>query len=170
MANTKGKIIIGVGLLAVAGVTAYVISSAIRKKKVSKRIYDQLDDTSLQGAGKNVGANEAHKFSLALDPNFWKKKSGSPMPTKLMPDRKARDNAKAIYSAIGSLWDDEDAIMGAIKKQNTQGQMSQVAYAYAHAPLNHGNLGDALEDGLKGGLIAKDRLQELNLYINSLPY
>lgn len=170
MANTKGKIIIGVGLLAVVGVTAYVISSVVSKKKVSKRIYDALDDTSLQGAGKNVNADEAHKFSLALDPNFWKKKSGSPLPTKLMADRLARERATQIHDAVGTIWDDENAILSAIKKQTTQGQMSQVAYAYANAPLNYGNLGDILEAGLKGGLITKDRLEELNLYINSLPY
>jgi hypothetical protein len=170
MANTKGKIIIGAGLFLMGGIGTYIAVTTIRKKKIAKTIYQKLDDKSLQGVGANVSAEDRHKYSLALDPNFWKKSSGSPLPTKLMPDKLARERAKEIYANIGTLWDNESKILSAVKKNVTQGQMSQVAYAYANAPLNYGNLADALQQGLEGGVLVSDKLKELNLYIDSLPY
>jgi hypothetical protein len=169
MSNTKAKIIIGAGIVLVSGIVTGIVVRDVRRNRIRKRIFDQLNDTSFQGQGSNVGADEAHKFTLALDPNFWKKTSGSPLPTKLIPDKTARERARAINDSIG-LWDDEDKILSEIKKAQTQGQLSQVAHAYANAPLNFGNLGDDLERALKGGLATKDRLKELNMYINSLPY
>ena len=166
-ANTKGKIIIGIGLLLVAGGAAYVISGVVKKRRVSKKIYDQLNDTTLQGAGKNVSADEAHKFTLALDPNFWKRTTGTPLPTKPIHDKIARERARAIHANIG-IYDNEDKIMTEIKKNTTQGQLSQVAYQYS--AIGYGNLGDSLQSGLSGGWFEADRLKELNAYINSLPY
>lgn len=168
MANTKGKIIIGAGIAVVGGITAMLVIRAVRRRKISKSIFKQLDDAT--DIGSIVNAQEAHKYTKALDPKFWQKKTGTPLPSRLIPDRVARDRAKAIYSAIGFIDDDESAILKEVKKAETQGQLSQVAYAYENAPLNYGNLGDDLEKALKGTWFEKERLKELNAYIASLPY
>lgn len=170
MANTKGKIIIG-GAIALTGfVIGRMIYKGIRRKKISTGIFNQLNDTSLAGVGQNVGANEAHKYSLAFDPDFWKKNKGNPLPTQLITDSKARQIATEIHENIGYTNDDEDAILSAIKKAKTQGQLSKVTYVYENAPFKYGNLASDLQSALSGGVIVEDRLKELNNYINSLPY
>jgi hypothetical protein len=59
--------------------------------------------------------------------------------------------------------------MATLKKHKSQGQLSQTAYAYANSPLDYGSLADDLQTALKGGLLEKDYLTELNTYITSLP-
>ena len=173
-ANTKGKIIIGSALFVVVGVTAWIITSSIRKRRIWKDISAKLGDISLEGQIGNVSSEEIHKYKLALDPNFWKRTQGSPLPSKLMPDKRAREIATNIKKLIGDYvaWaDDEEGIINEIKKIQTQGQFSQVAYAYSNPPLNYGDLGVALENSLKPyGTDRKDWLPELNRLIDSMPY
>ena len=165
--NIKAKIIIGGAALLLTGFAATIIVNGVRRRNISKKIFEILNDTSLLGSGATVGANEVHKYTHALDPKFWKKTSGSPLPSKLITDAKAREIAREINDGVGTVWDNESGILSAIKKTSTQGQLSQVANQYS---IQHGNLADDLEKALSGGVILKDRLAELNNYINSLPY
>jgi len=170
MANTKGKIIIGSAIAVVGGLITWKIIRNVKQNKIKKSILAQINDP------KNVGATlsdtEMHKYTKGLDPSFWKKEKGSPLPSKLMNPKDARKYAKKIYDNSGGSWgwDNEDVIMSTLKKAKTQGQLSQIAFAYESAPLNKGNMGDMLESNLEAGTFEKDRLKELNNWINSLPY
>jgi hypothetical protein len=46
--------------------------------------------------------------------------------------------------------------------------LSQLAFIFDAE--GYGNLGDKLQDSLDGGTFTKDRLKELNLFIETLPY
>ena len=64
--------------------------------------------------------------------------------------------------------------MGQIKSLETQGQLSQVAYAYSQAKLGGGrSSGDLAEDiktALQGGYFTKDYLDELNKIVENKPF
>lgn len=173
MANTKAKIIIGGGIVLLGGFITWRVLKNVKQNKIKKSILAQINDP--KNIGATVSGNEAHKYTKGLDPNFWKKTKGSPLPTGLIPDRKAREYAKKIYDNIGSwtewkwnVWDNENEIMSALKNAPTQGAMSQIAHQFE--AMGYGNLADRLEDSLQEGTFEKDRLKELNNYINSLPF
>jgi hypothetical protein len=174
MANTKGKIIIGAGIVVIGGTIAYFVSRGIRRKKILDRIYKQLDDVkSAQGASATLDEEEKHKANFGFDANFWQKGKNGIMPNSnlLLPPRIARDRARGIKDAIGYFDEDESAILKEIKKSKSQGQLSQITHAYESGALNFGNLGDDIQDALRGTWYgSKDRLKELNNYINALPY
>lgn len=178
MANTKGKIIIGAGIVLVGGTIAYFISRGIRRKNVAKRIYKKLDDVLTQeGLSATLDENEKHKAHFGFDPNFWKNGKNGVMPNNsmLLPPRIARDRATAIKKAIyNNDWfgatEDESKILSEIKKAKTQGQLSQITHAYESGSLSYGNLGDDIEEALKGWGTSANRLKDLNNYINALPY
>jgi hypothetical protein len=170
MANTKGKIIIASGLVLVAGITTAVIISHYRKKKYLKQIYDAINDTSSE-AGQQALLTEENQLlgSNAFDPNFWRKTSGTkPNPNLLMPSKNAREIATKIYNEMG-VTDDEKAIINEFKKLKSKGQVSQVASAYANAPLSYGDLGNDVTDALTGYFDSDIYITQLTTYISSLP-
>jgi hypothetical protein len=182
MANTKGKIIIGTALAGVVGVTAYIIFSGLRKRRILNDIYETLQDvTSAEGQQALYSEDEKIKGSYGFDPNFWRGKSAKkPDPKYLnqMSSTIAREIAKKIYYHIGK-WDfsdpkayvddDEVGIISEIKKLSSQGQLSMVAFAYANAPLNYGNLADDIVDALTGWTDKDSYIVDLNRYVDSLP-
>lgn len=170
----KKALAITVGVI-VVGITAYAVGNAIRKRRIVKRIMKNLDATQGQDAySANLESGDLHKASLALDPNFQARTQGSPSPSVRdnFTFKDARDIAREIYSAKGGMFtNDGAAVMAAIRKAKTQGELSAVAFVYENAPLNFGNLADDLGDSLGGAWHGrKDRLNELNAYLNSLPY
>jgi hypothetical protein len=171
MANTKGKIIIASGLVLIVGITTAVVVSHYRKKRILKEIYDKINDTSSE-AGQQALLNEENQLlgSNAFDPNFWKKTSGTkPNPNLLMPSKMARDIATKIYNSVGSISDDEKAIINQFKKLKSKGQVSQVASAYQNSPLNYGDLGRDVTDALTGWTDDDTYITQLTTYISSLP-
>jgi hypothetical protein len=169
----KKALAITVGVI-VVGITAYYVGQAIRKRRIIKRIYTNLDATGAGSEAANLEREEVHKASLAFDPNFHQKTTGSPPPT-FRPNfayPQARDIAREIYNAKGNIvTNDGAAVMAAIRKAKSQGELSAVAYVYQNAPLSFGNLGDDVGNSLSGAWHGrKDRINELNAYINSLPY
>lgn len=174
MANTKGKIIIGAGIVLVGGGIALVISRSVRKKKIAERIYKSLDDvTSAEGLSATLTEDTKHKANFGFDASFWKSGKNGIMPdaSLLIPSMYMREKATAIKNAIGWFDEDESAIMKEIKKAKSQGQLSQITHAYESGALNYGNLGDDIEDALSSRWYgSKDRLKELNNFISALPY
>jgi len=170
MANIKGKIIIGGGIVLVAGITTAILVSHYRKKKYLKLIYDKINDTSTEEGQQALLEVENQLLgSNAFDPNFWKKTTGTkPNPNLLMPTKNAREIATKIHSLIG--WeDDEKGIINQIKKLKSKGQVSQVASAYQNAPLNFGDLGIEVTDALTGYFDDSTYITQVVTYINSLP-
>jgi hypothetical protein len=171
MANTKGKIIIGGAIAVVGGLIAWKITRNVKQNKIMKSILAQINDST--NVKDTVGGGDVHKYSLGLDPKFWDKKSGSPLPTIGNP-KYARETATKIHSLIGDwkAWaDDEEGILSAIRKVKSQGKLSQVAFAYENPPLNYGNLADDLKSSLEPyGTDTKDWMPELNNIINAMPY
>jgi hypothetical protein len=174
MANIKGKIIIGGGIVLVAGITTAILVSHYRKKKYLKLIYDKINDTSTEEGQQALLEVENQLLgSNAFDPNFWKKTTGTkPNPNLIMPTKNAREIATKIHSLIGNYiaWeDDEKGIINQIKKLKSKGQVSQVASAYQNAPLNFGDLGREVTDALTGYFDDSTYITQVVTYINSLP-
>jgi len=174
MANTQGKIIIGGGIILIGGLIGLGIASAVRKRKVLDRIYDSLDDTKTsEGLGAVLSDDEKHKANFGFDPTFWRSgKNGiTPNSDLLFTPMEARAIARDINNNMGRFNEDEDKILGYVRKLKSQGQLSQVTDAYQSAPLSYGNLADDIQDALESTWYgSKDRLQELNRIINALPY
>lgn len=171
--NKRQRWIFGIGAILATGISIYYIGRGVKKRVVRKRIYEKLDDLkTAEGLGATLGENEIHKANLGFDPNFWKEGTNNvvPNPNLLLPPRIARERATKIYDSIGYFSDDEGAILNEIKKVKSQGQLSQITDAYGSGALNYGNMGDDIENALKGGWFSKDRLKELNNFINTLPY
>jgi hypothetical protein len=174
MANIKGKIIIGGGIVLVAGITTAILVSHFRKKKFLKLIYDKINDTSTEeGQQALLEAENQLLGSNAFDPNFWKKTTGTkPNPNLLMPTKNARDIARNIDDKMVGVVikeDDEKGIINEIKKLKSKGQVSQVASAYQNAPLNFGDLGRDITDALTGYFDDSTYITQVTTYINSLP-
>jgi hypothetical protein len=174
MANIKGKIIIGSGIVIVAGLTTAILVSHFRKKKILKTIYDKINDTSSeQGQQALLEVENQLLGSNAFDPNFWRKTSGTkPNPNLLMPSKNAREIAKNIDGKIRGVLldeDDEAGIISEFKKLKSKGQVSQVASAYQNTPLNFGDLGQNVTDALTGFWDKSTYITQLTTYINSLP-
>jgi hypothetical protein len=181
MANIKGKIIIASGIVLVTGLTTAIIVSHFKKKKILKSIYDKINDTSSEEGQQAILTQENQLLgSNALDPNFWRKTTGTkPNPNLLMPSKNAREIARGIYDKIRGIIVDEDnekGIINEFKKLKSKGQVSQVAFAYQNTPLNYGDLGRDVTDALKGtswfrfGILDDDiYIKQLITYINSLP-
>lgn len=182
MANTKGKILMGVGITTVVGITAWIISSAVRKNKIKKKIYDSLNDTkTVEGQQGALPREDKHKALLGFDPLFWRDGKNGVMPdTKyLFRSMDARDKARKIYDAIWENdWfgatEDEETVMTQIKSLESQGQLSQVAYAYANAKLgsgrDNGDLAEDIKTALEGGWFSEDYLDEMNKAVENKPY
>ena len=169
--NIKGRIIIGSALVVVVGITSYVIFSGLRKRKVLKNIYEAIRDTK-SAQGQQALLNEENQLlgSDAFDPNFWKGKGTvKPDPNLLMPTKMAREIATKIYELFDVISDDEKAIISQIKKLKSKGQISQVASAYANAPLNYGELGNDITDALTGWTDSEVYITQLTSYVNNLP-
>jgi hypothetical protein len=171
-ANLKGKIIIGVGASIIVGGISFLIYSAIRKKKVSDRIYKALNDTSGEGFKDILKENEQILGSFAFNTNFWKGEETVKPDPKFFNNfstTNAREIARNIYNAQG--WtDDEAKIVSEIKKLQSQGQVSLVAYAYANTPLNHGNMGADIISATTGFFDDPVYIKEINNHIKNLPY
>lgn len=181
MANTKAKIIMGVGITAIAGITTYIVYSAIRKKKIKKKIYETLNDTtSVSGQQGALDSDDMHKANLGFDPLFWRDGKNGILPdtNKLFRSQDARNKAKEIYDSIHKndwlgLSEDEGKLMRVIKGLKSQGQLSQVTYAYANAKIDrpNGDLAEDVKTALKGTWYgSKNYLTELNRIITALPY
>lgn len=174
MANTKGKIILGTMLVGVTGLFSFLIYRSIRNKRMLNDIFDKLADTSTaEGQQALLSDEDKLKGSYALDPNFWKqgRAGAKPNTDKLMTSAMARKYATEFNDNIGygDFFSNENKLIATMKKHKTQGQLSQTAYAYSNSPLSYGSLADDLQTALKGGLLEKDYLTELNTYITSLP-
>lgn len=174
MANTKGKIIIGGGIILVAGITTAILISHFRKKRFLKLIYDKINDTSSEEGQQALLEVENQLLgSNAFDPNFWRKTTGTkPNPNLLMPSKNAREIARNIDDKMVGIVikeDDEKGIINEIKKLKSKGQVSQVASAYQNAPLNFGDLGRDITDALTGYFDDSTYITQVTTYINSLP-
>jgi len=176
--NTKGKIIIGSGIVLIAGITTAILFSHFRKKRILNLIYDKINDTSTEEGQQAILETENKLLgSNAFDPNFWQKKTGTkPNPNLLIPTKIAREIATNIYKKTGgwnldseSPFDDEKAIINEFKKLKSKGQVSQVASAYSKSPLSYGDLGRNVTDALTGWFDDSTYITQLNTYINSLP-
>ena len=86
-----------------------------------------------------------------------------------MPTKMAREIATKIYELFDVISDDEKAIISQIKKLKSKGQISQVASAYANAPLNYGELGNDITDALTGWTDSEVYITQLTSYVNNLP-
>jgi len=171
MANTKGKIIIGGGLFVIFGITSFIIFSHLRKKRVLKEIYDQINDTKSEEGQQALYEEENQLLgSNAFDTNFWNKQTGTkPNPNLLMPSKNAREFADKIYGLMGVFNDDEKKIISEFKKLKSKGQISQVASAYSNYPKSYGDLGRDVTEALTGYLDDDTYITQLTLYINGLP-
>ncbi len=178
-ANVKGKIIIGTGLTIIVGGLSYLIYSAIRRKNISDRIYKNLNDTSGEGFQNVLEEKNQIKGSLAFNPNFWKGEGTIKPDPKYFNNfnsAKAREIAKNIYDAQANFWaqggwtDDEAKIVAEIRKLQSQGQASLVAYAYENSPLNYGNLSNDIVSATTGWMDDPIYIQQINNHINNLPY
>lgn len=171
MANTKGKIIIGSGLFVIIGITSFIIFSHLRKKRILRVIYDQINDVKSE-AGQQALLNEDEQLtgSNAFDTNFWKKTT-APRPDSnlLMPSKMAREIATNIYNKTTYLTDDEEGIISELKKLKSKGQVSQVASAFANSPLNYGDLATYVTDTLTGNFDKDVYMKQLTTFINNLP-
>ena len=172
MANTKGKIIIGGVLTVIVGLTTMLIVKGVKRKKIIKRIYDDLNNVEKTEEGKKAVLDEdrKHTADVGFSTKFWKSGQDGVMPTKLMPSMYARDIAKKVYNNISWYNDDESKILSALKEAKTKGQLSQVAYQYSVHPLSYGDLGEDVKDALEGGMFTEDKLKPLNTWLASLPY
>ena len=182
MANTKAKILLGVGATTVFGIVGFIVYSLVRKKKIKEKIYNSLNDTkSVSGNQANLDDSDKHKALVGFDPNFWKNGKNGVMPdvSLLFRDMDARDKARKIHDAIHSNdWfgatEDESAVMGQIKGMKSQGQLSQVAYQYANGLLgdsrDNGDLAEDIKTALEGGWFTTDYLAELNKNVENKPY
>jgi hypothetical protein len=174
--NIKAKIIITSGIILIVGITSAIVASHVRKKRILKRIYDSIGDIETE-AGQQALLEETQQLlgSNAFDPLFWQKTSGiKPDPNLLMPTSIARESAKRINNLIGFSWSanrwgsDEKKIIAEFKKLKSKGQVSQVASAYANAPLNYGDLSRDVTKALTwwGN---DDYIKQLTTFINTLP-
>lgn len=181
MANTKAKILIGVTATAVFGIGGFIIYSAVRKGKIRKKIYDTLNDTTtVAGQQGSLSADDMHKANYGFDPLFWRDGKNGILPdtNKLFRSQDARNKAKEIYDSIHKndwlgLTEDEGKLMKVIKGLKSQGQLSQVTYAYANAKIDrpNGDLGEDIKTALKGTWYGSENyLTELNRVISALPY
>ena len=172
MANTKGKIIIGGVLTVLVGLTTMIIVKGVRRKKIIKRIYSNLNNEANTEEGKKAELSDdlKHTADVGFSTTFWKKGKDGVMPTKLMPSMYARDIAKKIYNNISWYNDDESKILSALKEAKTKGQLSQVAYQYSVHPLSYGDMGQDIKDALEGGMFTDDKLKPLNTWLAGLPY
>ena len=180
MANTKGTIIIGSGIFVILGITSFIIFSHLRKKRILRVIYDQINDVkSEEGQQALLNENEQLIGSNAFDPNFWKKTT-APRPDSnlLMPSKMAREIATGInkklarlsfWSADTNFTDDEEAIISEFKKLKSKGQVSQVASAYGNSPLNYGSLANDVTYAFTGTFDDALFLKQLTTFINNLP-
>ena len=187
--NTKGKIILGISITAIAGIITAITISAIKKKKIRNKIYDALNDTtSVAGQQAVLDREDKHKANLGFDENFWKNGKGNILPDQnlLVPPRISRDRARAIANAIWNhgvfaIAEDEDEVMRIIKQHKSQGELSQTTHAYGNAKLGNlegqwsdmgnSNLGEDIKTALNGTWYGSDDyLDDLNTYIESLPY
>jgi hypothetical protein len=178
-ANIKGKIILGVGATIIVGGISFLIYSAIRKKKVSDRIYKALNDTSGEGFQSMLQENEQILGSSAFDPNFWKGEGTVKPDPKFFNNfttSNARSVARNIYDAQAKFWkeggwtDDEAKIVAEIKKLQSKGQVSLVAYVYQSTPLSFGNLGKDIINATTGFFDDEVHIKEINNHINNLPF
>lgn len=178
MANTKGKIIIGTVLVAITGVTAWYIYRNLRRKRILNDIYEKIKDTkSAEGQQALFSEQDKIKGSYAFDPNFWRGKGKDKPNPKYFDNFSAtiaRDIARNIRKKMAGLstnnWtDDEAGIISEIKKLQSQGQVSMVAYAYSNAPLNYGNLADDVVYALTGITDSSNYIKEMNTFIDNLP-
>lgn len=169
--NTKGKIIIGSGIVLIAGITTAILFSHFRKKRILNLIYDKVNDTSTEEGQQALLETENQLLgSNAFDPNFWNKKTGTkPNPNLLVPTKIAREIATDIYDKISNWNDDEKGIINEFKKLKSKGQVSQVASAYSKEPFSYGDLGRDVTDALTGWADDSTYITQLNTYINSLP-
>ena len=180
MANTKGKIIIGSGIFVILGITSFIIFSHLRKKRILRVIYDQINDVKSE-EGQQALLNEDEQLigSNAFDPNFWKKTT-APRPDSnlLMPSKMAREIATGIYKKLARVGlfasdtkytDDEAGIITEFKKLKSKGQVSQVVSAYGNSPLNYGNLADDVTYAIAGTFDKEIYLKQLTTFINNLP-
>lgn len=171
--NTKGRIIIGASAVIVVSLTAYLIFSGVRKRRILRDIYDQLTDVkSAKGKMAQFRTEEKIKGTWAFNPQFWQGKlEAKPNATLLnqFSTTKARDVARAINSAIGYVSEDESQILAQVKKLKSQGQVSLVAYVYENTPLNYGSLADNVINALTGYADGEDMIKQLNNYVINLP-
>ena len=174
MANTKGKIIIGGGIVLIAGITTAIILSHYRKKRVLNEIYKAINDVKTE-QGQQALLNEENQLlgSNAFDPNFWQGKgSVKPNVNLLMPSKMAREIATKIDDKMRGYVikeDDEVGIISEFKKLKSKGQVSQVAYAYSNTPLSYGDLAQDITDALTGWTDSPTYITQLTSYINNLP-
>lgn len=182
MANTKGKIVMVVGATTVFGIVGGIVYSLVRKKNIKEKIYNQLNDTkSIAGNQATLDDKDKHKALVGFDPLFWKQGKNGVMPdvSLLFRDMDARDKARKIWDAIhDNDWfgatEDEEGVMKQIKDLQSQGQLSQVAYAYANAKLgggrDNGDLSEDIGDALEGGWFTEDYLAKLNTEVENKPF
>ena len=182
MANTKGKIIMTLGIVTVGGIIAYVVTTAIKKANIKKKIYKALNDTkTVEGQQASLGRADKHKALVGFDPLFWKNGKNGIMPdiNKLFRSMDARDKARKIHDAIyDNDWfgatEDEESVIAQIKSLESQGQLSQVAYAYCCDLLGNdrknSDLAGDIKLALEGGWFTKDYLDELNQIVEDKPY
>ncbi len=182
MANTKGKILMVVGTTTVFGIGGGIVYGLVRKKKIKEKIYNSLNDTkSVAGNQATLSDKDRHKALVGFDPLFWKngKNGVKPDVSLLFRDMDARDKARDIYDAIhDNDWfgatEDEETVMNQIKNLKSQGQLSQVAYAYSNALLgggrDNGDLSEDIGNALEGGYFTKDYLDELNKEVENKPF
>lgn len=175
--TAKGKKIVLIsGIVLTVALASYFVYSGVRKRKVLKKIYEKLNDTtSGEGSQSLYSEKEQIKGSNAFDPNFWQKTSGTKPNASYFDNfstTQARTIADSLKSKMANLWDysdDESGIISDIKKLKSQGQVSLVSYVYSNPPKNYGNLSNDIVDALTGYTDSSSYIKEMNNYINSLP-
>ena len=171
--NTKGKIIIGSGIVLVLGITAWIVGSGIRKRRILNDIYSKIrDTTSSEGSQALLSEDDQIKGSYAFDPSFWSKTTGTKPNYNLLSQmtfQTARAIATKIHDYQSAFNDNEAGILGEIKKLKSQGQISMVAYAYSSHPLSYGSLADDVVYALTGVADSNSYIKQLNSFVASLP-
>jgi len=178
MANTKAKILIGVGIATFVGVATFLVFNHFKKKRIMRDIYAKLlDTTSQESQQAQLSTFEKIKGTDALNPNFWN--SGKADTEKLLTGKMAREFADKIRSSYNTayrttilgytFWDTDTPIYLTLKKLKTRGQVSQVAYAYANPPQNFGDLASDINDVYSGWSDGESQYKQVLNYLNNLP-
>jgi hypothetical protein len=123
--STKQKIISGIALATVIGVTTWAIVHNIK----AKRIYKQLSEDLKTGKGESGTISDLEGEGGALNPNT-SDESGS---SNLLNASQIESGITNLKKWIGHLYlpdSDEAAILGYLKGLKNQAQVSQLAKAY----------------------------------------
>jgi predicted small secreted protein len=125
MKLNKRNILIGTGLLLVAGTVTYIIVRRTKNAKKIKALNDILD-------GRIVNPNVKEGDDNYWNPSYMNKYSQNPAFWQRSDIKKfTQDLAKMIYDSVGTVYDDPQLALTAFKQINSKVGVSAVSSAFS---------------------------------------